>query len=161
MRSLVTITAALALVAMFTTAAFTQEATDARVTAMGGVRAGLAHGASAFLDNPAGLPYVDTFGTRLSPWPIMVSGSTTLDADIDVWSILGSARNSARTQGIGAGIWHADADTWDADFIGVGYGLELPDPIPRSVSASISGTAARARGRRRTGTETRPSLASA
>lgn len=128
MRSLATITTALTLVATFTTAAFAQEATDARVTAMGGVRAGLANGASAFLDNPAGLPDVDTFGTRLSPWPIMVSGSTTLDADVDVWSILGSARNSARTQGIGAGIWHADADAWDADFIGAGYGLELLGP---------------------------------
>lgn len=135
MKSLATIAVVLVLVATLGTAGFAQETTDARVTAMGGVRAGLANGASAFLDNPAGLPDVDTFGTRLSPWPLLVSGSTTLDADVDVWSILGSARNSGRTQGFGGGIWHADAASWDADFIGAGYGADL---LGRDTAIGIS-----------------------
>lgn len=128
MKSPLTVVVVVVLLAALVTAAAASEATDARVLAMGGVRAGLANGASSFLDNPAGLPDVDTFGLRLSPWPMIVSGSTTLDADVDMWSVLGAGRNQAGTQGVGAGFWHASAPGWDADFIGAGYGLDLFGP---------------------------------
>jgi len=128
MKSIATIAVVVVLLAALITAAAASEATDARVFAMGGVRAGLANGASSFLDNPAGLPDVDTFGLRLSPWPMIVSGSTTLDADVDTWSVLGAGRNQAGTQGLGAGFWHASGAGWDSDFIGAGYGLDLFGP---------------------------------
>lgn len=128
MKPLVTVSVIALLLAVLVTTAAASEVIDARVFAMGGVRAGLANGASAFLDNPAGLPDVNTFGPRLSPWPVIVSGTTSLDADVDVWSVLGAVHNTARTQGVGGGIWHASGAGSDTDFFGAGYGFDLWGP---------------------------------
>ncbi len=124
MRTLTLTIMVVALVGLFAASAGA-DFPGTRVMGMGFARVGVADGSSAFLDNPAGLPRIHTFGMRLSPWPIRASANMSVDSDVDRYSILGSARNSASTQGFGAGYWRSESANWEVNYYGAGYGAEL------------------------------------
>ncbi|MGD9497440.1 MAG: hypothetical protein AB7Y46_14160 [Armatimonadota bacterium] len=112
------------LVGLLATSAWAQFP-DARVMGMGNARVGVANGASAFADNPAGLPFVNTFGMDLSLWPVNASANMMVNSDDDSFSLLGSAHNPERTMGAGAGFWRMDSGNWEITNLGVGVGAEL------------------------------------
>ena len=95
---------------------------DARTMTMGFARVGVADGASAFTDNPAGLPHLQTFGLRVSPWPSRLAGTATFN-DESSYGAHYAARNAAGSMGWGAGIWHTEAG--DTDSIGGGIGGDI------------------------------------
>jgi len=138
MRKLTMVMMVAALVGLMCAAAYASGGgfRDARVLGMGLVRVGLPGGSTAFSDNPGALPTVQTWGMRLSPWPARVSGTATIDSesDGDRYSIAGSARNTAGTQGLGAGWATVDGTYSDLDLFGIGYGAMCPCGLMGGVS---------------------------
>ncbi len=129
MRKMMLVVMVVALVALVSVAAHAgaRAFSGARTLGMGLTRVGLAGSSTAFIDNPGALPTVQTWGMSLSPWPARVTGTATIDSESgsDRYSIAGSARNTAGTQGFGAGWASIDAAYSDTDIFSVGYGAEL------------------------------------
>ncbi|MEA3400853.1 MAG: hypothetical protein U9R79_06340 [Armatimonadota bacterium] len=105
-----------------------------RISAMGMADVGLADDDAAFASNPAGIPYIKVYGPRISPWPSRVSGTFSMDGDVDSFGAFYSVRNAASTQGWGVGYWNADSGAADVDGFGGGYGVELSGGLSGGVS---------------------------
>ncbi len=99
---------------------------DARLMGMGFTRVGVADGADAFLSNPAGLPFVRTFGTSdASPSSSVASATASVDEGADRWAVSWSGRSNVATQGWGAGTWASSSSYTRARGVAVGYGALL------------------------------------
>lgn len=100
---------------------------DARVVGMGVARVGVPGNSTAVSDNPAALPTLRTFGMNLSPWPMQVGGSATVDTDLsyDRYSLTGALRNPAGTQGFGFGYQYYDGEHVDTDIYAAACALQL------------------------------------
>ncbi len=124
MKTLGSIVMLVALLGLFATMACA-EFHDASVIGRGLTRIAVPRGASTYLGNPAGLPKLVGDGLPLSPWVNRASASTTLESEVDRYSVHYSGRTRTGTFGCGGGLWHAEFDHSDADYFGLGVGADI------------------------------------
>lgn len=123
---------AVALLALLATPLMAQ---TARTTAMGGGLSAAPDDETSHMTNPAGLPYLSTFGMDLSPWPTRASATVAIDSPSGTDYFAGSlaARDEAQVSGWGAS-YQNDGPLGDNAFA-VGYGRQLG---PAGFSGGIS-----------------------
>jgi hypothetical protein len=129
-RTTVLVIAALAILAM---PAFAQ---TPRQNATGGGFAAVSVDETASVNNPAGLPLLQTFGTQISPWPSRASINALVDGpdDYNEYSAFYAGRAADNSSGWGAGYGRSE-NGFEADAFSLGYGMSLNDGI--TVGASL------------------------
>jgi len=115
---------------------------EARSFAMGNSVIAVADDSAAWLQNPAGLPYLRVSPDSRSSWPALVSGTTDLGADADTIGINCSACSREGDRGWGAGYWELGSYrlgpliTLSIDKVGAGYGAALRPGLSWGVSVT-------------------------
>ncbi|MCD6360085.1 MAG: hypothetical protein J7M38_04410 [Armatimonadetes bacterium] len=111
-------------------------AETARTLGMGDTHVAVDNTASAWVGNPALLPYVDGASNPNSPWPAAVEFTAALGSEVpNIQFVDISLHDAARVRGFGAGYqnWMGDGDVY-----GFGYG-QLWNLLP-GLSVGLSGT---------------------
>jgi hypothetical protein len=115
---------------------------EARSFAMGNAVVGVADDSAAWLQNPAGLPYLRVSTDSGSGWPALLSGTTDLGAKVDTIGVNYSARSAEDEEGWGIGYWHLGEYqlgalvTISIDKLGAGYGAVLRPGLTWGASVS-------------------------
>lgn len=106
---------------------------EARSLAMGNAVVAVADDSAAWLQNPAGLPYLQISPTSRMRWPMRISATTDAGLDVDTVGVNASARDRAGRQGWGVGYWHlGDYElgpyiSLSIERYGAGYGARVSD----------------------------------
>lgn len=104
---------------------------EARSLAMGNSVVAVADDSAAWLQNPAGLPYVQARPDSGRAWPLRLSGTTDAGLEVDTVGLNVSSRDRSMEQGWGAGYWHLGSYdlgpylSLSIERFGAGYGLAL------------------------------------
>jgi hypothetical protein len=136
------ITVAITVVANGPAVAQTAWSFEARAVGMGSAVTAVADDSAAWLQNPAGLPYLRVSPDSRSSWPALVSGTTDLGADADTIGINGSACSTEDERGWGVGYWElgnyhfGPLITVSVDKVGAGYGAALRPGLSWGVSVT-------------------------
>ncbi len=115
---------------------------EARSLAMGNAVVAVADDSAAWLQNPAGLPYLMTCETSRSPWPSRLSATTDLGLEVDTIGVNFSARERAGRQGVGGGYWHLGdyelnpALSLSIERFGSGYGARVGENLSVGVAVA-------------------------
>jgi len=91
---------------------------------------------TASFNNPAGLPLLDTFGTRISPWPSRASLNFLADGpdDLSQMSAFYAGRAADNANGWGVG-YIGSENGFDSDDYSLGYGQQVGNGL--TVGASV------------------------
>lgn len=106
---------------------------EARSLAMGNAVVGVADDSAAWLQNPAGLPYLQISPKSRMAWPMRISATTDAGLEVDTVGANASARDRAGRQGWGLGYWHlGDYElgpyiSLSIERYGAGYGARISD----------------------------------
>lgn len=104
---------------------------EARSLAMGNSVVAVADDSAAWLQNPAGLPYVQGRPDSRRAWPMRLSGTFDAGLEVETIGLNVSARNRAMDCGWGAGYWHLGKYEFNPylslaiDRFGAGYGMTV------------------------------------
>ncbi len=106
---------------------------EARSLAMGNAVVAVADDSAAWLQNPAGLPYLQISPKSHMAWPMRVSATTDAGLEVDTIGANISARDRGGRQGWGVGYWHlGDYElgmgvSLSIERYGAGYGTRISD----------------------------------
>ncbi len=90
---------------------------------------------TASFNNPAGLPLLDTFGTRISPWPSRASLNFLADGpeDLNQFSAFYAGRAADNANGWGLG-YMGTSNHVDNDSVSFGYGQQVGNGLTAGAS---------------------------